>query len=125
MSRTDRCWALLILALALALLAAAPAASGKRDDRCCKMSWALDYKNPARTYLPGVAALWGHVKIAGKASGAPYLLDERGNTISKKGWVCRGYRIEGDGIAFSADLDTRRLKRGHLYYWIVESKSRK
>jgi hypothetical protein len=121
MSRTDRCWALLILALALALPAAAPAASDKSDDSCCRMSWAPDFYTPRGTYLAGIARLAGQVNTVGKAYGW-YLTDERGNAISKKSWVCRGNLIKASGTVFNAELNTRRLGRGHLYYWIVESK---
>ena len=84
------------------------------------MDWALD-PSGARDGLPGIAHLHGEVKTAGKAY-TWYLADERGNAISKKTWVCRGNSIEADGTYFNAYLDTRRLKRGGLYYWIVESK---
>jgi hypothetical protein len=85
------------------------------------MSWAPDFYTPRGTYLAGIARLAGQVNTAGKAYGW-YLTDERGNAISKKSWVCRGNLIKASGTVFNAELDTRRLGRGHLYYWIVESK---
>jgi hypothetical protein len=120
MSRTNHFPALLILALALALPAAAPAASEKWDDRCCRMSWALDLSG-RRDYAPGIAHLGGEIKTAGKPYGW-YLVDERGNAVAKKRWVCHGNDLEVGAIDFYAYLDTRRFKRGGLYYWIIESK---
>ena len=119
-SHANRFRALVILALALALPAAAPAANDEWDNRCCRLDWALD-PSGARDGLPGIAHLHGEVKTAGKAYGW-HLTDERGNAISRKTWVCRGNSIEAGGTYFNAYLDTRRLKRGGLYYWVVESK---
>jgi hypothetical protein len=119
MSR-NRSGALLILGLALALPAPAPAATDQWDDRCCRIRWAPDLSGP-RDYRPGIALLNGYVKTAGMAN-TWYLTDERGNRISTKAWVCRGNVVTNDGTYFNAFLDTRRLKRGHLYYWILETK---
>jgi hypothetical protein len=116
----NRYAALLILALVLALPAGAQGAVDKWDNRCCRMSWALDLTG-RRDYAPGIAQLNGEVKTAGKAR-SWYLADERGNAVSKKAWVCRGNLIRPDGTWFYAHLDTRRLKRGGLYYWIIDTK---
>jgi hypothetical protein len=110
-----------ILALVLALPAGAQAAVNKWDNRCCWMDRALDLSG-RRDYAPGIAQLNGEVKTAGKATGW-YLADERGSPVSKKAWVCRGNLVKPDRTDFYAYLDTRRLKRGGLYYWIIESKS--
>lgn len=119
MSR-NRSGALLILGLALALPAPAPAAIDPWFDRCCTIGWAPD-RSGHRDYVPGIAQLHGYVKTAGMAN-TWYLTDERGNAISPKAWVCRGNLVTNDGTYFNAFLDTRRLKRGHLYYWILETK---
>jgi hypothetical protein len=87
------------------------------------MDWAPDLSG-ARDGLPGIAHLHGEVKTAGRAY-TWYLTDERGNAISKKTWVCRGNDVKADGTHFNAYLDTRRLKRGGLYYWVLESKLRR
>jgi hypothetical protein len=63
----------------------------------------------------------GEIKTAGK----PYswsLFDKRGNPVSKKLWVCRGNAINANGTYMNGLLDARRLERGGLYYWVVESK---
>jgi hypothetical protein len=92
------------------------------DDRCCRINWALDLSGP-RDYLPGIAHLSGQVVTAGKAY-TWYLVDARGNAIAKPTWVCRGNVVNADGTYFNAYLDMRRLRRGQLYYWILESKLR-
>jgi hypothetical protein len=51
-----------------------------------------------------------------------YLADERGVAVSTKAWVCRGNVVTNNGTYFNAYLDTRRLKPGQLYYWILETK---
>jgi hypothetical protein len=117
---TTRYGALFILSLVLALPAPASAAIDPWFDRCCTIGWAPDLSGP-RDYLPGIALLNGYVKTAGMAN-TWYLTDERGNRVSTKAWVCRGNVVTNDGTYFNAFLDTRRLKPGHLYYWILETK---
>jgi hypothetical protein len=84
------------------------------------MNWALDLSG-RRDYAPGIAHLAGEIKTAGKPYGW-YLVDERGNAVAKKSWVCHGNGLKVGAINFYAYLDTRRLKRGGLYYWVIESK---